>query len=82
MPGKFAILIDGGFVKKKLQNRHKHFPTVDEIEAEVARIKSHRLLAGHTLLRVYFYDAPPAAGVLTNPLDRSKVDLADHPHYS
>ena len=31
MPGKFAICMDGGFVLKKLQERHKHFPTVAEM---------------------------------------------------
>ncbi len=79
---KFAILVDGGFIKKKLQQRHKHFPTVDEIEAEIARIKAHPLLATCTLLRVYFYDAPPAAGVLINPLDGTRIDLTAHPNYS
>lgn len=79
---RFAILIDGGFIKKKLQQRHKHFSTVTEIQTEVERIKAHALLAAHTLLRVYFYDAPPASGVLTNPIDRSRVDLSANPHYA
>jgi len=82
MRGKFAVLIDGGFIKKKLQERHKHFPTVAEIQTEVDRIKAHALLNDYVLLRVYFYDAPPATGVLTNPLDRSTIDLAKSPHYA
>jgi len=28
MGGKYAILMDGGFVKKKIQQRTKKFPTV------------------------------------------------------
>lgn len=82
MSNKFAILIDGGFVKKKLQQKNKHFPTVAEIEAEVQRIKASPHLAAYSLLRVYFYDAPPASGNLTNPLDSSKLELEKHPHYS
>ncbi|MFA7415815.1 MAG: NYN domain-containing protein [Rhizobium sp.] len=82
MSPKYAILIDGGFIKKKLQVRHRHFPTVAEIDAEVSRIKAHQNLAGYSLLRVYFYDAPPASGILTNPIDRSTVDLSTHPNYS
>jgi len=82
MRGKFAVLIDGGFIKKKLQVRHKHFPTVAEIQTEVDRIKAHALLRDCVLLRVYFYDAPPASGVLTNPLDQSKIDLSKHPNYA
>lgn len=82
MQGKFAVLVDGGFIKKKLQQRHGHFPTVTEIQTEVDRIKAHALLKDYVLLRVYFYDAPPASGVLTNPLDRTRVDLAKTPHYA
>ena len=67
--GKFAILIDGGFIKKKLQARNKHFPTVSEIDAEVVRVKSHALLANSELLRIYFYDAPPISGLMRNPVD-------------
>ncbi len=33
-------------------------------------------LQGHDLLRIYFYDAPPAQGVLRNPVDGSVLDLA------
>lgn len=81
MDRKYAILIDGGFVKKKLKARNGHFPTVAEIEAEVTRIKVHPHLADYSLLRVYFYDAPPASGILKNPLDGSDTDLAGHPHH-
>ncbi|AXK83803.1 NYN domain-containing protein [Pseudolabrys taiwanensis] len=73
--------MDGGFIKKKLQQRNKHFPTVAEIEAEVQRIKISPQLAAFSLLRVYFYDAPPASGRLTNPLDGTALDLGSHPHY-
>src|SRR5262245_55899541 len=31
---------------------------------------------GKTLLRVYFYDAPPATGVVTNPLDGKPHNLS------
>jgi uncharacterized LabA/DUF88 family protein len=79
---KFAVLVDGEFIKKKLQQKNKHFPTVAEIEAEVQRIKTSPHLADYSLLRVYFYDAPPASGRLTNPLDRTVIDLGSHPHYS
>jgi hypothetical protein len=82
MAAKYAVLVDGGFIKRKLRERHKHFPTVAEIQTEVNRIKAHSLLTGLTLLRVYFYDAPPASGVLTNPIDRATVDLSSSPHYT
>ena len=52
MGEKFAILIDGGFIKKKLQGRNRHFPTVAEIEEEVVRIKVHAALAAHHSTRL------------------------------
>lgn len=80
--GKYAILMDGGFVKKLLQKRNNHFPSVTEVQAEVTRIKAHAQLAAFSLLRVYFYDAPPATGKLKNPVDGSTIDLSTKPHFS
>jgi uncharacterized LabA/DUF88 family protein len=82
MPGKYAALVDGGFIKRKLQERHKRFPTVTEIQTEVDRIKAHSLLEALVLLRVYFYDAPPAAGIITNPLNGNKLDLSSTPNHA
>lgn len=76
---KFAILIDGGFVTKKLGAKHGHFPTPAEISAECERIKAHPALADHALLRVYFYDAKPASGTLKNPIDGTPLNLASTP---
>jgi uncharacterized LabA/DUF88 family protein len=55
---------------------------VAEIQAEVDRIKVHELLRTSSLLRVYFYDAPPAAGRITNPLDRKQIDLSSTPNHA
>ena len=82
MPSKFAILVDGGFVKKKLKARNHHFPTIIEISAEIERIKAHPSLSASRLLRVYFYDAPPASGTLQNPISNAVLDLASHPDHS
>lgn len=79
---KYAILVDGGFIKKKLQKQHGHFPTVADIVAEVARIRAHASLAGLSLLRVFYYDAPPASGRLKNPVSGVSTDLATHPHHA
>lgn len=79
---RYAILVDGGFLRVKLRQRNHHFPTIVEITAEIDRIKAHAALVGHSLLRVYYYDAPPAAGHLTNPLDGSAHDLASSPIFA
>jgi uncharacterized LabA/DUF88 family protein len=80
--GKYAILVDGGFIKKKLQAQHGRFPTVPDIIAEVARIKAHPAIATLTLLRVFYYDAPPASGRLKNPISGQNIDLANHPNHA
>jgi hypothetical protein len=60
MTSKYAILLDGGFVTKKLQGQLKHFPTAADVEKECQRIAKQPLLANRDLLRIYFYDASPA----------------------
>ena len=69
MNPRFALLLDGGFVTKALAVRNKQFPTAQDIDAECKRIRSHSDLASLNLLRIYYYDSPPASGVLTNPID-------------
>lgn len=75
MRGRYAILLDGGFVTKRLQRRLGRFPTPDDVLAECARVAIHPQLADSGLLRIYFYDAPPAAEVVTNPLSGRMINL-------
>ena len=79
MKPKYAILLDGGFVTKVLGKKLKKFPTADDIVAECDRIAALPVLSDHDLLRIYFYDAPPATGVLTNPIDQQRLNLANTP---
>ena len=79
MASRYAILIDGGFLRVKLRSRNHHFPTIDEVVAEFGRIRTHPSLSELSLLRIYYYDAPPATGHLTNPLDGSELDLGAGP---
>lgn len=82
MSGKYAVLMDGGFVKKKLTKKHGHFPTAQEVQAEVDRIQQHARLQDHELLRVYYYDALPANAQIVNPVDGTRSDLTAHPTYA
>jgi uncharacterized LabA/DUF88 family protein len=81
MTSKYAILLDGGFVTKKLQGQLKRFPTAADVEKECQRIAQHQLLANRDLLRIYFYDASPAKDKLTNPIDGSALDLSATPEF-
>lgn len=79
MSEKTVILLDGGFVKKKLQERSGSFPTTTEILALCQDIMATGRLKDTVLFRVYYYDAPPLAGQSTNPVDRSSVDFSGTP---
>ena len=57
-----------------LKRRLRRYPTADDVEAECTRIA--REFPGYELLRIYFYDAPPATDTLTNPIDGSKLELS------
>ncbi len=71
----YAILVDGGFITKTLSIRNKVFPSVSEIVQETARIQVLDFFLGHSFLRIYYYDSPPATDVLYNPVDGTKLDL-------
>lgn len=79
MAHKVAILMDGGFVKKKLSQRHRRFPTVQDITGLAQQIMQNQLLRGKDLLRVYFYDAPPFEGTVVNPVDHTRTNFAVTP---
>lgn len=72
---KFAILLDGGFVKAKLSGQKRRFPGVEHIEGECARIAEHATLVGYDLLRIYFCDAQPASGTIVNSISGEKTNL-------
>jgi uncharacterized LabA/DUF88 family protein len=73
----FAILLDGGFVTKRLylQLGKKH-ATADDILAECSRLQRLREVADYDLLRIYYYDAPPSSESIRHPISGSKLDLA------
>jgi uncharacterized LabA/DUF88 family protein len=73
---RYSILVDGGFYTRKLYQKLKRSPTVDDVVAGIAEIQNHRLFVGFDLLRVYYYDARPASGKLKNPISGEETDLA------
>ena len=76
---RYAILLDGGFVRKVLRRHLGRHATADDIEEFCYRISGE--FPAYELLRNYFYDAPPAANILTNPHDRSILNLGQTPEY-
>ena len=74
----YAVLIDGGFVRKKLGSRAAPLDT-DSVAAFVAWLTSHESLSAHRLHRIYFYDAEPMKGKLQIPLQGGTLDLSNSP---
>ena len=72
---RYAILLDGGFVIKKLESAAKRFPSADDIELLCRNLQRRPELSQAELLRIYFYHARPAKDILTNPIDKSLLNL-------
>jgi uncharacterized LabA/DUF88 family protein len=82
MSDKAVLMLDGAFVKKKLEQRLKHFPTVDDVVNFCASVMAKPELKTTTLFRIYYYDAPPFEGTCTNPIDGSITDFSTLPNTS
>ena len=76
---KTAVLMDGGFVKKKVTAALRRFPTVADVVAIAETTMAKPVLARAELFRVYYYDAPPFEGRATNPIDGSCLEFSQTP---
>jgi uncharacterized LabA/DUF88 family protein len=82
MKDRVAIVLDGGYVKKRLmeeareKSQNRGFPKVAEVVALTPRIMGHERLKTDELFRVFFYDAPPYEGTSTNPINAKKIDFS------
>ena len=74
MKPRFAILLDGAFVIKRLRKGEQKASPADVL-AVCQRIRGHEMLRESELLRIHWYDAPPATGVLKNPLSGRQTNL-------
>jgi uncharacterized LabA/DUF88 family protein len=75
-PLRYAILLDGAFVIRKLESRLGRFPAAEDVRAFAASIDTHECVAGYSRLRTYFYHSRPASGTLVNPVSKRRVSLA------
>jgi uncharacterized LabA/DUF88 family protein len=82
MKPRHAVLLDGGFVLKRLRSRLGRPAEASDVLGECDRINRCAMLENSTLLRVLFYDAPPAVGVVTNPFDGRSLNLARTPQHA
>ena len=70
----YAILIDGGFVRRKLGSK-KSFVTVEAIQILIAQIRASSLLTNKELYRIFFYDALPLDSKALRPLNGGTEDF-------
>lgn len=72
----YAIMLDGGFLTKKLyQKLGRHAVPTDIIEV-CDRLRELPYVADYELLRVYWYDAPPSSARVDKPVSGEPLDLA------
>ena len=71
---KYAVLIDGGFIRRKLGSRAE--PTsLAQITTFLSQLKSHPALVRKSLHRIYWYDAPPLESCAKRPLKGGRVNF-------
>lgn len=74
----YAVLIDGGFAKRKLGSGMK--PAVaEDFQRLVGIIQDQPQLHGLRLHRVYYYDSEPYNGSQVKPLNGGTVEFATQP---
>lgn len=71
----YSIMLDGGFVKRKVGSAAKPAVSQDVVRLTQA-IRSHPLLVSHRLHRIYFYDAAPSAEIIENPFSKERTDFS------
>ena len=74
----YAVLVDGGFVKRKLGSVVRPAGIV-AIRELLRKISEADCLKGMRLHRVYYYDAKPLDGSEEKPLGGGLVDFGKHP---
>lgn len=71
----YAVLVDGGFLKRKLYRSGKH-PTAVDIGEFLDWLCAHEPMKGMRLHRIYFYDALPLMEKVNKPLEGGEIDFS------
>jgi uncharacterized LabA/DUF88 family protein len=72
----YAIMLDGGFLTKKLYAKLKRHPTADDILTFCTKLTSSEHVRDYELLRIYYYDAHPSSDRVDKPVSGEKFNLA------
>lgn len=80
---KTAILVDGGFYRRKYEKGSEHTPAeaADALVGYCYR-HLHERQRTHDLYRIFYYDCGPCSKKIFHPLLNRTVDFSKTPHYS
>jgi len=73
---KYAVLIDAGFLKRKIGSRDEPL-AANAVEKFIEDLDEHPSLKELVLHRVYFYDAPPLKSIHKKPLSGGNMDFGN-----
>lgn len=76
MRNRIAIIVDGGFLRRKLEWKLKKFPKPQDIVIYCGQLLQDHRFKEDELFRIYYYDSQPLTETLTNPIDGSLIDLS------
>ena len=74
---KYAILLDAGFLKRRLGSSTDPV-TAKRVVEFTETIAKRKELENHTLHRIYYYDAKPMKGIKPIPLTGSAGNWSRH----
>ena len=77
----YAVLLDGGFMTKKLYTRLGRHAVPADVMTECARLGALAHVQDYELLRIYWYDAPPSSERVTHPVSGASLNLATTPRF-
>ncbi|MCH9806491.1 MAG: NYN domain-containing protein [Alphaproteobacteria bacterium] len=81
LKARYAILLDGGFVTKKLFEKNKRVATAEDITDLCGDLQKSDQLKDYELLRVYYYDAWPSDESTSMPVSKQRHNLSGTPRY-
>lgn len=80
---KTAILIDGGFYRKRAKTLWGEHPAKEAADALITYCKRHlhEHSVSHELYRIFYYDCPPVDKQMYHPLTMKSINLKATPDY-
>lgn len=77
-----AVLIDGGFYRRRARRLFGEKFPADRAEEVAKYARRHVSKSRSSLYRIFYYDCPPSSKVLYHPLLKEQVNLAKTDQYT